>query len=90
MEKKREASVAVFSGVDSYCRPVSVAFRADGAAFYSISQRTNWGVRMSKWRPWDGNDQPDLGKALETGRVDWGFKTLHGGRCVGARLPARP
>lgn len=79
-------AIAFFSGCDSYARPVHVAFREDGVAFYSISERTQWGVRMSKWRRWTGNDQPSLSEGIRRGFIEWGFKTLYGAAYDNLRL----
>jgi hypothetical protein len=80
-------SVAFFTGVDSFCRPVSVAYRADGVAFARDYGRTKYGMAWSKWRKLE--HPTPMYKAVKDGQVEWGFKTLRGGAGdAGWRLPS--
>ena len=80
-------SVAVFTGVDSACRSVEQAYRADGVAFGRDYRFNGYGMSWSKWYKLDNHVTP-LADALATGCVDWGFKTLRGGQCDAYRVPA--
>jgi hypothetical protein len=79
-------SVAVFMGVDSACRHIHVAYRADGVAFDRSYGNSRFGGAWSKWQKTESITS--LSKALETGKVDWGFKTLSGGPYEHCRLPS--
>lgn len=84
---KRVRSVAVFSGVDSACRPVEQAYRADGVAFGRDYAFNGYGMGWSRWYRLDKGVTP-LAEALSNGFVEWGFKTLSGGVCDACWVPA--
>lgn len=66
-------AVAHFSGYDTYCRPVEVAYRADGVAFSRMCGARTY----TRWA--EDKKVPSLADAAKAGFVEWGFKTLTGG-----------
>ena len=79
MQKKftiRQA-VAVFTGIDTYCRTVQVAYDNEGTAWQRFWRYDGYGLNPSRWAK--DTLSPSLEKAIADGKVDWGFKTLSGG-----------
>jgi hypothetical protein len=79
-------SVALFTGVDTGCRHVQVAYRADGVAFGRAYGYSKFGKAWTKWRQMDAYEP--LYQAVKNGTIQWGFKTLAGGLYEHCRLPS--
>lgn len=50
---KQKLSVLIYSGSDTYGRPIEVALRSDGKAWWRSRGFNGYGVSYTKWAPYN-------------------------------------